>query len=109
MSQIVPLAAIPAQTLSVVLANQNCQVNVYRLGVRLYLDLTVATVPILTAMVCRNAARLLLDRTYLGFVGDLVFLDTQASTLLDGEDPVYTGLGAQFQLVYLTGAEIAAL
>lgn len=110
MSQIVPLSAIPAQTLSIVLNGQNCQISVYTLSTGLFLDLSVGGVQILTAMICRNAAQLLLDRTYLGFVGDLVFVDTQANpTLFDGADPVYTGLGAQFQLIYITGAELATL
>lgn len=109
MSQLVPLSAVPAQTLSAVLAGQNCQLSVYQKSTGLYLDLAVGGTPILNTMICRNAARLLLDRTYLGFVGDLLFVDTQAATLLDGADPTYAGLGAQFQLIYLTGAEIASL
>ena len=110
MSQLIPLAAIPSQTLSVVLAGQNCQLSIYTKTTGLYLDLAVGGNPVLTAMICRNAGRLLLDRTYLGFVGDLVFVDTQATdTVANGVDPVYTGLGAQFQLIYLTGAEVALL
>lgn len=109
MSQQVPLAAVPAQTLSIILGGQNCQLSVYQKSTGLYLDLALGGVPILTAMICRNAARLLLDREYLGFVGDFMFIDTQAPSLFTGTDPVFSGLGAQYQLVYLTGAEIAGI
>lgn len=109
MSQIVPLAAVPSQTLNLVLGGQNCQLAVYQRPSALYLDLVAAGVPILTGMICRNAARLLLDRTYLPFIGDLVFVDTRVTELLDGTDPVYTGFGSQYQLIYLTGDEVASL
>lgn len=109
MSQVIPLAAVPAQTISIVLAGQNCQLSVYQKTTGLYLDLVVGGAPILTGMVCRNAARLLLDRVYLGFIGDMIFVDTQAATLLDGTDPTYTRLGTQYQLIYLTGDEVGRL
>lgn len=109
MAQLVPLSAVPAQTLSVVLGGQNCQLSVYQKSTGLYLDLSVGGMPILNTMICRNAGRLLLSRTYLGFVGDLLFVDTLASPLAAGADPSYAGLGAQFQLIYLTGADVASL
>lgn len=109
MSQQVPLAAVAAQTLSIILGGQNCQLAIYQKTTGLYLDLSVGGVPILNTMICRNAEQLLIDRTYLGFVGDLMFIDTQADTLFDGTDPQYEGLGAQYQLIYLTGAELASL
>lgn len=109
MSQVVPLAAVPAQTLSVVLGTQNCQLAIYQKTTGLFLDLSAGGQPILNTYICRNASQLLLDREYLGFVGDLIFVDTQAATLFDGADPTFDGLGAQYQLVYLTGDEVASL
>ena len=40
---------------------------------------------------------------YLGFVGDLAFIDTQGS-----DDPVYTGLGARWILTYFAPSELPA-
>lgn len=94
-TQTIPLSAVPSQTLSIVLAGQNCQIAVYTLSTGLYLDLTADDVVITRTVVCRNRARLLLDRAYKGFVGDLVFVDQQGE-----DDPLYTGLGTRWLLFY---------
>jgi hypothetical protein len=39
--------------------------------------------------------------TYLGFIGDLSFTDTQGTS-----DPVYTGLGSRFVLLYLEASDL---
>jgi len=53
----------------------------------------------------------LLDRTYLGVVGDFMFLDTQGSgpPTFNGSPPYYTGLGTQFLLLYLEASDLAAI
>jgi hypothetical protein len=40
---------------------------------------------------------------YLGFSGDLVFVDT-----LGDQDPTYDGLGARYALIYLRPSEVGA-
>jgi hypothetical protein len=55
---------------------------------------------ILGGQICQNL-NFLVRSLYLGFVGDLAFNDTQGTA-----NPVYTGLGTRFQLVYLTPAEV---
>jgi hypothetical protein len=93
--QVVPLADVPAQTLAVQLAGQSCQVTVYQKSTGLYCDLAVNNSPIITGVVCENLNRIVRD-LYLGFAGDLVFLDT------DGvDDPVSPGLGTRFLLCFL--------
>lgn len=94
-TQVVPLAPVPSQTLSLVLAGQNCAIQVTTLSTGLYFSLSLDGVPVCVNTVCRNLARLLLNRGYTGFVGDLVFVDSQGE-----DDPVYTGLGSRFLLIY---------
>lgn len=107
MSQHIPLAAISAQTLSVVLDGQNCQISLRTIGASLYFYLTVDNVPILKTCVCRNRTRMLLAAGYFKFRGDFVFVDTQPST--GGEQqPDYTGLDSRYVLLYLTQAEVDA-
>lgn len=101
----VPLTALPAQTLGIILANQNCGIALSTLPTGLYFDLTLDSTPIVTKMICRNGARLLLDRQYLGFVGDFIFVDTQAGNGI-GQDPIYAGLGTRYQLLYLEVADL---
>jgi hypothetical protein len=94
-TQTVPLAAVPSQTLAIVLNGQNCEITLTTLSTGLFFSLTADGTPICLFTVCRNLARLLLDRGYLGFVGDFVFVDTRGV-----DDPDYTGLGTRWLLVY---------
>lgn len=90
----IPLRAVPAQGCSVVLGGQNCQISVYQKSTGLFVDLLVNHVPIATAVLCHDRVWLIRE-TYSGFVGDLVFVDTQGR-----DDPAYTGFGGRFQLLY---------
>jgi hypothetical protein len=102
MALIIPLQAVPNQTLTTLIGNQNCRINVYQKFFGLYLDLAIGAVPIVLGVICEDANRLV-RYNYLGFVGDLAFIDTQGA-----DDPVYTGLGSRFQLVYLEAADLVA-
>lgn len=96
----IPLRAVPSQSLSVVLAGQSCQINVYEKSTGLYLDLFVDHEPIVTTALCHDRVRIVRE-TYRGFLGDLSFLDTRGHA-----DPEYTGLGGRFVLAYLEAAEL---
>lgn len=106
--QIVPLVAVPSQTLTTILNNQTCQINVYQKQSGLYFDLLIngQDDPIVLGVLCQNLNRLVRD-AYFGFQGDFCFIDSMAVNGV-GADPVYTGLGAQFNLAYLTPDEVAA-
>lgn len=95
MRNVIPLAAVPSQSLSITINGQPCNINVYQKSTGLYLDLILNGVPITNTARCLLDAKLLADRQYLGFVGDLLFTDTQGAS-----DPDYTGLGSRFFLVY---------
>jgi hypothetical protein len=99
MPQIVPVQAEPSQTTQIVLANQNCQINVYQTPVALFMDLLVNDAPIVTGVICQNLNRIVRN-LYFGFVGDFAFQDTQGA-----DDPFYSGLGSRFLLLYLSPAE----
>ena len=104
MPQVVPLQAIPNQTVQCQLGNQACTLNVVQQAFGLFMDVYVGGTLICAGVICLNAT-LIVRYAYLGFIGDFIFLDTS----LDGADPNYVGLGQQFQLVYLNAAEISAL
>lgn len=103
--QVVPLQAVPSQTLSVTLNNQSCQINVYQKSTGLYFDLIVngAPNPTVCGILCLNA-NLLIIYEYLGFIGDFAFLDTVNLTM--PSDPDYTGLGSRFILMYFTPSDL---
>ncbi len=98
--QVIPLQAVPNQSLRVNLNGQVCSINVYTLTTGLYLDLYVLGAPIIEGQLCVDRA-ILVREAYLGFSGDLGFVDTQGT-----DDPVYTGLGNRFQLVYFLPTDL---
>lgn len=102
--KVVPLNPVASQNAQIVLASQACSIDVYTLSTGLYFDLTANGQTITTGVVCEDQARLLLDRQYLSFVGDFMFVDTQGDN-----DPVYTGLGARYLLIYLEVADLVDL
>jgi len=93
-SVLIPLSAVPSQSLSVLLGGQNCQINVYSKSTGLYIDLAVDNAPIMQCQLCVDRVQMA-GRQYLDFVGYLEFVDT-----LGTSNPVYTGLGGQYVLVY---------
>jgi hypothetical protein len=118
----VPLSAVPSQTLSIVLDGQSCQIAVYQkqpivdeygVAAGLFFDLTVNGTPILNTSRCLDRTRLLLDREYLGVSGDFMFLDTLATQggppTFNGTPPYYSGLNAQYVLLYIEQSDLDAL
>lgn len=117
----IPLSAVPSQTLAVVLAGQSCQIAVYQkqpivdeygVAAGLFFDLSVGGTPIANTVRCLDRTPLLLDREYLGFVGDFWFVDTTATDggppTFNGAPPYYAGLNSQFVLLYLEASDLAA-
>lgn len=98
--QVILLRAVPNQTLAVPLAGQNCRLNVYQKTGGLFMDVRLNDQPVILGVICQNANRIIRD-LYLGFIGDFAFFDTQGS-----DDPIYTGLGNRFQLVYIEASEL---
>lgn len=97
----VPLAAVPNQTLAIVLNNQACEIALRQNGDDMYFDLTVNGAPIVLTRIVRNKQRLLLDAQYRGVVGDFLFWDMQGDT-----QPNYTGLNVRYVLFYLEPADL---
>jgi len=92
--QIVPITAVAAQTFTVQLGGQNCEITLYQKSNGLYFDMTVNNNACVNTVLCLNLVGLVRE-AYYGFVGQLAFVDTQGTT-----DPYYTGLGSRYLLVY---------
>lgn len=97
---LIPLQATANQTLAITLARQSVNIACRQNGDHLYFDLQLSSSYIVRTCICRDRQRLLADAAYRGFVGDFLFVDTQGT-----DDPVYTGLGSRFQLIYLAAGE----
>jgi hypothetical protein len=98
----VPLRPLPNQTVQVQLAGQACSLDVYQLAYGLFVNVWVNNSMIIGGVVAENRNRIVRSR-YLGLVGDFIFVDRQGTA-----DPVYTGLGDRFALVYLENDELPA-
>jgi hypothetical protein len=110
--QNIPLSAVPNQSLTVVLDNQTCQINVYQktpmtdeygVAAGLFFDISVNGSPVRSTVRCMNASPMLADAQYL-FDGDFVWTDTQGT-----DPPYFTGLGTRWMLTYLSPSDLAAL
>jgi hypothetical protein len=97
---LVSVAAVPNQSLQVQLGGQSCTLNIYQNAYGLFMDVLVGTQQIIAGVICENWNRIVRS-LYLGFVGDFAFLDLQGDT-----DPVYTGLGSRYQLIYLEESDL---
>lgn len=97
--QVIDIADAFAQTLRVTLGDQDCGIDIRQNSSGLYLSLRVLDAPIVTGVVCRDRTRIVRS-AYLGFVGDLTFVDTQGTS-----DPSSPGLGTRFFLCYGTAED----
>ena len=100
---IIPVTDTYAQTFNVNLGGQDVTLNLYQKPAGLFIDVTVSGVLIIGGVICRNTTRIVRD-LYLGFVGDLMWLDNQGA-----DDPVSPGLGSRYSLVYLEAADLGGL
>lgn len=100
---IIPIQPLPNQLMSVVLAGQNCKINVYQKFTGLFFDLFVNDDLVIGGVICENGNRIVRSK-YLGFIGDFIFYD-----VLGNSDPYYTGLGGQYQLLYLEASDLDTL
>lgn len=93
----IALSATPSQAFETQLApDRNAKITLRWLADRLYFSLD----GVVTNRVCRDRQRLLVDAQYHEFGGDFMFVDTQGA-----DDPVWSGLGSRYVLVYLNDGE----
>ncbi len=109
--QIVPTLALPNQQITVTLANQNCRIDLYQMSYGLFCDLYVSNrifapgTLIIGGVICQAKNRIVRD-AYLGFIGDLIFIDNDEGPNMPAEDPFFSGLGTRFSLAYLSVADL---
>lgn len=93
----IPLSATPSQSLQTQLApDKKANITLRWLANNLYFSLD----GVVTNRVCRDRQRLLVDAQYREFGGDFLFVDTQGAA-----DPVWSGLGSRYILVYVNADE----
>lgn len=97
---LIPVKPLANQTLQVQLSNQAVTLNIYQLAYGLFIDVFIGDNLIIGGVICENLNRIVRS-AYLGFLGDLIFYDVEETS-----DPIYTGLGSRFQLLYLEPSDL---
>lgn len=98
--QTISLEAKKSQGLSISLAGQQCIIRLIQRSSFIYMDLTVNGIPIMQGVPCLYGNKMV-GYSYLGFKGELVFLDNEGQN-----DPVYEGLGSRYILYYIEESEL---
>lgn len=88
------MQAVPSQNMTVSLSSQGCIINVWQKSYGLFLDLYANGQAVVNSRLCHDRTALVMY-SYLPFIGDLYFVDTQGTT-----DPCYEGLGTRYALCY---------
>lgn len=97
---IIPTDPVQSRTFSIQLADQSCFIKLYQKSTGMFFDLSVAGVPKVQGKIIRNRVKLV-RQPYLGFSGDIAFMDT-----VGNDDPDYTGLGSRFLMMYLEASDL---
>lgn len=96
----IPLEPKKSQAIAVDLSGQKCTIRLIQRTSFIYFDLTVNGNPIAQGIPCLYGNKIV-RYPYLGFIGDLVFLDNTGS-----EDPLWSGLGSRFELYYIEESDL---
>lgn len=96
----IAIADTPSQVIGVQLAGQNCRIDIRTTTQGLFASVYVDDALVIGGVACRNMTKIVRER-YRGFVGDLMFQDTQGA-----EDPIYPGLGSRWVLCYLESGDL---
>ncbi|HEN3634130.1 TPA: hypothetical protein ACJTDP_000160 [Yersinia enterocolitica] len=89
-----------SQSIFITLEGQSCLIRIIQRDSSIYMDLTVNGDPILQGVPCLYANKIVRYK-YLGFRGDLFFLDNEGQS-----DPEWDGLADRFPLYFITEAEL---
>jgi len=90
-----------SQLVNITLSGQSCAIKLHQRTTGFYMDLYIGDKAIMQGVICLNSTRMV-RYDYLGFSGDLVFIDTKGCM-----DPSYDEIGTRFKLYYLTAEELA--
>lgn len=94
---IIPVIPFASQSFNVTLSGKAVRLDIYQRSTGLFANIWLASTMILGGVLCLDR-NWLVRSSYFGMPGDLAFADTQGVT-----DPVYTGLGTRYLLVYAEG------
>ncbi|WP_433915654.1 phage baseplate plug family protein [Pectobacterium polaris] len=96
----IPVEPQKSQSISVNLDGQQCLIRLVQRTTFIYMDLEVNGVPILQGVPCLYGNKMVRYQ-YLGFRGDLVFIDN-----LGESNPYWDGLGDRYAFYYIEESDL---
>ncbi len=99
----IPLQQEPNQSLNVTLNSQSVDILLYMTDYGLFADIKNNGSYIATGVLCLDMVPIIRNE-YLGFVGNIVFVDTQGN-----DDPTFDALGTRYVLSYMDASEYELL
>ena len=96
----IPIQSVPSQIVSCVLDSQNVQIGIYQKPEGVFVDVNCDGVEVSNGTIAQDYNPLVACK-YLGFSGQLVFVDTQGTN-----DPTYAGFGTRYYLCFLSESEL---
>ncbi|MBL7235918.1 MAG: hypothetical protein JJK57_05080 [Komagataeibacter hansenii] len=99
--QVIPLSAIAAQSVNVVVSQQVMRLDIRQRATGLFIDISCRDTPVLCGVMCRDRTWIVRDG-YFGLPGDFAFLDLEGTS-----DPSCDGLGGRYVLTYREGQNVA--
>ena len=103
MSQIIPIQPTPSQTVKTTVGNAQLRILIACKNQGTFVSINMDDEDISNNVLAHDYCPLI-QSDYLGFPGNLMFIDTQGE-----EDPDYKLLGSRWILVYLTAEEYALI
>lgn len=98
--QEISLSPSLSQKVYVTLGGQNCAIKLHQRSTGFYADVYIDDKAIAQGVLCLNCTYIV-RYAYLGFKGDLIFVDTKGTA-----DPMYDEIGTRFRLYYATSDEV---
>lgn len=103
MALLVPIAAVPNQSLNIVLSNQNCTIDLLTRNGHVFMDLFLNNVNVIYGR--KLSITPVLSYNYLQsiFLGNFILVNNDGNTI---QEPDYTLFGITQSLVYYTQADL---
>lgn len=98
--QLITLQPSKSQIVNVILNSQNCKLKIHQRSTSLYMDIYINDRAVALGVLCLNC-NFIVRYKYLGFSGDLVFVDTLGSS-----NPEWSGIGERYKLYYLSPEDL---
>lgn len=99
----IPLDPVPSQSFQIVLDNQDCEIDLLFRGNNFFVNLIVDGTIVQQGAIVHDAVSIITRPNNI-FSGAIAVIDTQGD-----DDPLYSGLGTRWQMVYFSTDDLLSM